>query len=151
MWSLPQEAGRIASHEGLFAERQAPTSVVAAAKQEGWSAVLQAWYPGYCSGYGGWHQTWTSRQPVRGNATIGVARDCCGHLLADSWFFSVLIRVDGTDFNHQSHLLSQQQRNNARAHVRTCARACVRACVRACACAVLTLPCCVALPCTLII
>ena len=99
LWGLPSEAARIGSQEGIFAERHPPQSVVKSAQQEGpWQHVLQAWYPGYCNGYGGWHQTWTSRKPIQGNSTtIGVARDCCGHASAgpDEWFFAVLIRVDG--------------------------------------------------------
>ena len=100
LWGMPHEAGRIADRGGIFAERKAAPSAVAAAKKEGgWDSVLQGWYPGYCSGYGGWHQTWTSRRPAS-NFTIGVARDCCGvHGGAgadDPWFFSVTIRVSDT-------------------------------------------------------
>ena len=73
-WNMPHEAGRIATHGGIFAERLAAPDAVAAAKQEGgWGSVLQAWYPGYTSGYGGWHQTWTSRRPI-GNTTVGLSR-----------------------------------------------------------------------------
>ena len=97
LWGLPNEAARIASQDGIFAQRQPPQSAAASAQQEGpWQHVLQAWYPGYCNGYGGWHQTWTSRMPIQGNSTsIGVARDCCGVRDVEEWFFAVVIRVDG--------------------------------------------------------
>jgi alpha-galactosidase len=94
-WNMPHEAGRIADHGGIFAERQADAGVLAAAKDEGsWDKVLTTWYPGYCSGYGGWHQTFTSRVAVVGNVSVGLARDCCGIHEAE-WFFEVTIRVTG--------------------------------------------------------
>lgn len=99
------ETGRVASGKGIFAQRQAPPQAIAAAKAEGgWQGVAQAWWPGYTSGCGGWHQTWRSRRPVRGNLTIGVARTgpvahgSEGQYNASTlpWFFSTLIRIDGT-------------------------------------------------------
>ena len=100
MFSPRIEAGRVASRQGIFTHRQAPPHAVAAAAQEGgWRSVAQAWYPGYTPGYGGFHQTWISRQPVSGNISIGVARDCHAHPRSangkEIWYFSALIRVEG--------------------------------------------------------
>ena len=101
LWGLRLEVGNVAAQRGIFTERLASKSTKTAAAQQGFGAgVLQGWFPGYTPGYGGFHQTWTSRAPISGNLSIGINR-AVGNRFPDTglenwpWYFAVVVRVAG--------------------------------------------------------
>eukprot|EP01052_Picozoa_sp_SAG31_P007304 SAG31_NODE_347_length_17310_cov_3.764743_9_plen_1165_part_00 len=98
---LRMEVSNLPSQRGIFTQRQAPSSSRRVASIQNWTGVVQAWFPGYAPGYGGWFQSWTSRQPLQlasGVLTIGVSRGRAIPIATNSnpWFFSAIIReLDG--------------------------------------------------------
>jgi hypothetical protein len=96
---LRLEVSNLPSQRGIFKQRQAPNSSKRVALMQNWSGVAQGWFPGFVPGYGGWYQSWTSREPLEldgGALTVGVSR---GRILAAAnspWYFSAIIReLDG--------------------------------------------------------
>ena len=99
IWGLRMEVGNIGTQQGIFTERRASQSSLEAAKAAGYhGGVAQAWFPGYTPGYGGFHQSWTSRSPLRGNLSIGINRAFGSSFVTTGpddgpWYFSATVRV----------------------------------------------------------
>ena len=101
IWGMRMEVGNIGSQRGIFSQRNA-TTLAAAQKQShgGWAGVAQAWFPGFTPGYGGFHQSWTSRVTQSGNLSFGlnravgvVKRTIPVGNASGPWYFGAVIRV----------------------------------------------------------